>query len=214
MNADHQARYEAVDHALIHKWQQPGGQELIREGGKIVNHLIDHGPLPVHVADAMLPEADQKIGMVKFFADRDYNLEVNAAGDIVGAGLSLIADERSRVHISEIKGRRFYNWCVCDIVMFPIILGLHAPSSTVCPTSGETITFTVTPHGFDNLSHPAAWYTLAPAHGGDIRDVYCNRVSIYADQAKAEVAVAADADIACAPIADLWIGTKSLADMF
>ncbi|MBJ3786353.1 organomercurial lyase [Devosia sediminis] len=211
---DQRKKYEAVDHALLNKWRKPEGQELIREGGKIANYLIDHGPLPVHVADAMLPEEHRATGMIKFFNDRDYGLEVNAAGDIVGAGISLIADERSAVHVSEIKGRRFYNWCVCDIVMFPIVLGLDAPSSTKCPASGETITFTVTQKGLENLSHPDAWFTLAPAHGGDIRKVYCNRVNIYIDREKAEAAVAADSDLACAPIAELWTGTKDLADMF
>lgn len=126
--------------------------------------------------------------MVAYFKSRDYRLEVNAAGDIVGAGLSLIADERPAVHISEIMGRRFCNWCVCDIVMFPIVLGIDAPSSTVCPASGERITFIVTSKGLERLSHPDAWYTLAPAHGGDIRDVYCNRVNLYVDRAKAEAA--------------------------
>ncbi|WP_349999098.1 organomercurial lyase [Stenotrophomonas lacuserhaii] len=103
---------------------------------------------------------------------------------------------------------------MCDIVMFPIVLGLEAPSSTVCPVSGESITFTVTKTGLEDLSHPNPWFTLAPAHGGDIRKVNCNRVKIYADRAKEEAAIAAVPDLACAHIAELWQGTKDLADMF
>ena len=214
MTPAQKAKDHDVDQALLRKWRTPAGQELIREGAKIANYLMEHGPLPTAVADDMLPEADRDTGMIRYFEDRDYHLETNAAGDIVGAGISLICDERSAVHISEIYGRRFYNWCVCDIVMFPIILGTFAPSSTVCPASGDTITFTVIPTGFDDLSHPEAWFTLAPAHGGDIRVIYCNRVNIYADREKAEAAAAADPDVACAPIAELWTGTKALADMF
>lgn len=211
---EREQQFHDVGQALVWKWQQPSGQELIREGAKIVMHLIDHGPLPSEVADKMLPPQDQATGMVRYFADRDYGLEVNAAGDIVGAGLSLICDHRSAVHISEIKGRRFYNWCVCDIVMFPMILGIESPCSTVCPTSGEKITFTVTPNGFDKLSHPGAWFTLAPAHGGDIREIYCDRVNIYRDEATAAAAADKDPEIACAPIAELWTDTKKLANMF
>ncbi|MEV0248788.1 organomercurial lyase [Nocardia sp. NPDC050712] len=207
-------KFHEVGDALIWKWQQPDGRDLIREGAKIVTHLINHGPLPPEVADAMLPAADQDKGMVEYFAARDYDLEVNAAGDIVGAGISLICDHRSAVHISEINGRRFYNWCVCDIVMFPIILGVESPCSTVCPATKERITFTVTPTGFDELSHPGAWFTLAPAHGGEIRKVYCDRVNIYRDKDAAVAAATADPDIACAPIAELWTDTKKLADMF
>ncbi|MFI1918526.1 hypothetical protein [Nocardia sp. NPDC020380] len=83
--------------------------------------------------------------------------------------------------ISEINGRRFHNWCACDIVMFPMIL--RATSKV-------------------------------PAHRGEIRHVYCDRVNVYADRAGAEAAAAADPQPAAAPIAELWNDTKKLADMF
>ncbi|MEV6770015.1 organomercurial lyase [Nocardia sp. NPDC051030] len=214
MTAEQVKKFHEVGDRLVRKWQQPSGQELIKEGAKIVTHLIELGPLPPEKGALWLPPQDQATGMVQYFADRDYGLEVNAAGDIVGAGLSLICDERSAVHICEINGRRFYNWCVCDIVMFPMILGTESPCQTVCPATGETITFTVTPGGFAKLSHPDAWFTLAPADGGEIRAVYCDRVNIYRDREAAEAAAALDPAIAAAPIQELWTDTKKLASMF
>ncbi|MFI1918527.1 hypothetical protein [Nocardia sp. NPDC020380] len=46
MTAEQEARLHEVADQLVWKWQQPSGVELIREGAKIVTHLIDHGPLP------------------------------------------------------------------------------------------------------------------------------------------------------------------------
>lgn len=214
MTPEQRRAFEHATQAVVDKWQRQTGVELIREGGKIVSYLIENGPLPQHIADAMLPDADQARGMVKYFEDRDYLLEVNAAGDIVGAGLSLIADENSRRHVSFINGRKFYNWCACDICLFPIVLGIESPGYSICPSTGETVSFVTTTTGFADLSHPDAWFTLAPIDGYDVRKIYCDRVNIYATRQAAEAAVAFDPDLAAAPIAELWTDCKKLADMF
>lgn len=95
-----------------------------------------------------------------------------------------------------------------------MVLKVESPCRTRCPATGEHITFTVGHHGFADVSHPEAWFTLAPAHGGDIRAVYCDRVNIYRDRSTAEAAAAADPAIACAPLQELWNDTKKLAEMF
>ncbi|MGW4249596.1 organomercurial lyase [Nocardia sp. NPDC004722] len=215
MTAAQEAKLHDVAAQLVWKWEQPAGVELIREGAKITAHLINHGPLPVELADSWLPTPEDRArGMVRYFAERDYDLEVNAAGDIVGAGISLIADDRSKRHISTINDRRFYNWCVCDIVMFPMVLNVRSEVSTVDPSTGEKVSWTVTENAFENVSHPDVWFTLAPAHGGEIRQVYCDRVNIYADRAGAEAAAGADPQIAAAPLQELFNDTRKLADMF
>ncbi|GAB2505605.1 organomercurial lyase [Nocardia heshunensis] len=215
MTPAQEAKLHDVAAQLVWKWQQPSGVELIREGAKITSHLIQHGPLPAALADTWLPTAEDRAkGMVRYFAERDYDLEVNAAGDIVGAGISLIADEKSKGHISVIEDRRFYNWCVCDIVMFPMVMKVRSDVSTLDPRTGEKISWTVTADRFENVSHPDVWFTLAPAHGGEIRKVYCDRVNMYTDRAGAEAAAAADPQIAAAPLQELFDDTRKLADMF
>ncbi|MEV0246783.1 organomercurial lyase [Nocardia sp. NPDC050712] len=215
-----------VKDVLLAKWRHPTGKELIREGARIVTHLIERGPLPADRADSWLPTPEDRArGMIRYFADRDYPLEVNAAGDIVGAGLSLIADQTSARHLSHIHGRKYYNWCACDIVMFPIVLGIESPSSSIDPITGEQISFTTTPDGFKDVSHPDAWFTLAPVHGPmndpriephglSCRQVYCDRVNIYRDRSTAEAVIAADSDLAAAPLDELWNDSKALATLF
>lgn len=201
---------EASD-ALIAKWSTPKGVELIREGAKIVGHLMESGPLPVPVADAMLPEGDRATGMLRYFSDRDYDLELDADGDIAGAGLSLLP---SAVHTSEIGGRRYYNWCMMDAVMFPVIFGLVSPVTTECPATATRITMKVTPEGIAELSSPDAWFTLAPATGGEVRAVFCDRVNFYATEGAARAAAAADPDLAVGPAAEAFTVAKRLADLF
>jgi hypothetical protein len=199
--------------ALTAKWTSPAGSELIREGSKIVRYLKNHGPLPIEVADAMLPDAERKrgLGMFQYFRDRYYDLETDGRGNIVGAGMSLINNSR---HTAEIDGELFYQWCLADALVFPIVFGGDSPVTTTCPATGQKITFTVTPTGIEDLSHPDAWFTLAPCTGGSIRVRFCDRVNLYADRAAAETAVRADPEIAAGPVEQTWPIAKSFAGLF
>ncbi|MFI0977182.1 organomercurial lyase [Streptomyces sp. NPDC021093] len=207
------ATMPGVVEALFAKWSTVQGQELIREGAKIVRHLTEHGPLPIETADAMLPDAERArgIGMVQYFRDRDYDLEMDGRGTIVGAGLSLVGNSR---HTAVIHGTLYHQWCVADALMFPLILGDRSPVTTGCPATGERITLTVTPTGIEDLSHPNAWFTLAPGTGGSARVRFCDRVNLYADRASAEAAAAADPEIAAAPADRAWTVARDLAGLF
>ncbi|WP_194922559.1 organomercurial lyase [Catenulispora pinisilvae] len=202
-----------ITEELFAKWNAPEGVELIREGAKIVRHLKEHGPLPIETADAMLPDEERAkgVGMVQFFRDRHYDLEMDGRGNIVGAGLSLIDNSR---HTAELDGTVFRQWCVADAVMFPIIFGGDSPVTTSCPATGEPISFTVTPTGIEDASHPDPWFTLAAGTGGSARVRFCDRVNAYRDRPSAMAAAAADPEIAAGPVADLWTTAKNLAALF
>ncbi|MFD6877498.1 MULTISPECIES: organomercurial lyase [unclassified Streptomyces] len=199
--------------ALFAKWSAPQGQDLLREGAKIVLHLKEHGPLPIEVADAMLPDSERArgIGMVQYFRDRKYDLEMDGRGNIVGAGMSLIANSR---HTAEIDGTLFHQWCIADALMFPIIFKTRSPVTTTCPATGERITLTVTPTGIEDSSHPDAWFTLAPGTGGSVRVRFCDRVNLYADRAGAEAAAKADPEISAGPAHQAWTVSNDLANLF
>ncbi|MET9486639.1 organomercurial lyase [Nocardia sp. NPDC006630] len=209
MNTTMQARFDKLTDDLIAKWSTPTGRELLAAGMPIMPYLLEHGPVPISVADAGLPEADRHIGFVKYYSDRDYDVELDENGDIIGAGISLAPTAN---HITELYGKRYYNWCMGDAIMFPLLLGVDAPAETICPITGEKITFTVTSTGLDNLSHPDAHMSLAPATGGEIRHVFCNHVNLYATGAAAEAAAAEDPTIAVAPAQRGWAAIKRLVD--
>jgi alkylmercury lyase len=194
--------------ALVAKWSTASGAELIAEGAKIVQHLMTRGPLPAPLADAMLGRPE---GMLQYFDDRHYGLELDDAGRIVGAGLSLIP---STPHTVRIGDHDYTGWCVMDCVMFPVIFGGESTVTTSCPTTGTPISFTVTPDGIRDLTPAEAWFSLAPVTGGDIREVFCDRVNLYRDRATAEAAVAADPDLAAGPAAECWTIARRLADLF
>ena len=199
--------------ALTAKWTSPAGAEVIRQGAKIIRYLKEHGPLPLEIADAMLPDAERArgLGMFQYFRDRYYDLETDGRGNIVGAGMSLINNSR---HTAEIDGELFYQWCLVDALMFPISFGGDSPVTTTCPATGQKITFTVTATGIKDLSHPDAWFTFAPGTGGSVRVRFCDRVNLYADRAAAEAEVRADPEIAAGPVDQAWPIAKDLAGLF
>lgn len=194
--------------ALIAKWSTQSGKELMVEGAKIVDHLLSEGPLPLAAADAMLGQPE---GMLGYFSRRHYDLELDADDRIVGAGLSLIP---SSPHTMTIDGSAYHGWCMLDCLMFPVILGGTSSVATICPATGTSITLTVTPEGIADLDPATAWFTLAPATGGEIRNVFCRRVNFYRDQAGAETSVAADPDLAAGPATQAWAIAKELAGLF
>jgi alkylmercury lyase len=204
------ARMDELVDGLVAKWRTPAGVELISEGAKIIGHLMNTGPLPEPLADEMLG-ASHSEGMMAFFRDRDFDLELDDEGLIVGAGLSISEDDP---HVFEIRGKRYHGWCMVDALMFPIVFGAESPIRTACPTTGTIITLKADPNGIFDLEPSGAWFTLAPATGGEIREVFCERVNFYVDQATAEAAVAADPELACGPATQAWDVAKRLADLF
>jgi alkylmercury lyase len=203
-------RMVALTDQLLAEWRTPAGVELIEEGAKIVGHLMLSGPLPIEVADEMLGAAHPE-GMLEYFSSRRYELELDHVGRIVGAGLSLADDGP---HVFTLGEKKYHGWCMVDALMFPIAFEAESTITTECPASGEPIALTAGPEGLWDLSPAGAWYTLAPAVGGDIREVFCDRVDFYANRKAAEAAVAIDTELACGPAAGCWEVAKRLADLF
>ncbi|NGO80312.1 hypothetical protein G6045_32350 [Streptomyces sp. YC504] len=113
------------------------------------------------------------------------------------------------------SGRRVYAWCAEDTMLFPIVMGQQrAEVIAVCPVTRRIITLTVTPTGVEDLDPPTAQMTLAPIHGRDIREEFCDRVVFTADAAAAEAFIGDDQELVYMPAHEGFGVARSLSEMF
>ena len=108
-------------------------------------------------------------------------------GRVVGLwGLSVV-EMPHRLHVDD---RELYAWCAWDTLFLPIVLGEEVAVESTCPTTGEPITLTVSPHGFRDVSPSSAVMSfLRPREGGFTGDVigsFCHFVHYFASPDAAE----------------------------
>ncbi|WTW93726.1 organomercurial lyase [Streptomycetaceae bacterium NBC_01309] len=202
-------RAQQLADALVAKWTAPAGVELMAAGATVLGQIMGEGPLPVRDAAAVLGWPDEDV--LRRFDAMDFRLELNSKGDIAGAGLSLLP---SAAHTVEINGTRYHGWCAMDVLMFPIVFGNSSPAASRCAATGDRIHLTVTADGLKDLDPADTHVTLAPATGGEVREVFCNRVNFYGSGAAAAAAAAADPDLAVCTAAEAWAVAKRLAALF
>lgn len=97
------------------------------------------------------------------FRAMDFDLETDAGGDTVGAGVSLDAEGP---YAMQLKGQRVTGWCVMDVLMFPVVFKEESSRVTGrCATTGTPISLTVTPDGVRDLTPrpPASRWPRPPA---------------------------------------------------
>ena len=104
------------------------------------------------------------------------DVEFDAAGAIVGAGLSLTPT----AHRFVIRGRQLFAWCALDTLMYPALLQDVAQVESPCPITGRPIRLAVTPTGVADVDPPNAVVSIvvptAAAACGDVRGTFCNHV--------------------------------------
>jgi alkylmercury lyase len=104
------------------------------------------------------------------------SLEWDAAGNLVGAGLTL----NPTPHRFELNGRVLFTWCALDSLMFPGLIGQTVHVQSPCASTGTPIRVTVTPHGVEQLEPPQAVVSLVtPEASADIRRVFCDYVHFF-----------------------------------
>lgn len=195
-----ESRVQQRSDELFRKWTSPTGTALLAAGSVVVKALIARGaPLSLDDAAGLLGwETDV---LLERFEDMHLPLELGPDGTIVGAGLSLMPSTK---HLVVIDGTPYYSWCALDAMLFPLSLGLTAQLSSRCPVTGTPISFTVTPSGIIGLAPTDTWLSIAPAAGGVVREIFCNRVNFYSSVDAVADGIADDADLVACPIADAW----------
>jgi alkylmercury lyase len=87
-------------------------------------------------------------------------------------------------HRLRAEGRNLYTWCAWDTLFLPIALGEQVEVESICPTTGEPITLTVSPDGVSDVDPPGAVMSfLLPGEqsfSGDVIRGFCHFVHFFA----------------------------------
>lgn len=172
-------------------------------GRRVQRDLATHGP----VAPERLEQLRREAGVDSADARALQALtETDAHGGIRGAlGLTV----NPTVHEFRVDGQQLYTWCAFDAIVFPIAHGWTAEVRSVCPASGQPVTFTVTPSDVTDRSPQGAVLGVAlPSEGASadttekVKAVYCAHNNVYASAQAAHDATAGDPDIAVVSLDD------------
>lgn len=193
---------------LLEKWTSPKGLDLIRAGGPLVASLMQGKPVSLEEAGRLAAVPADEI--LAWWAKRDYVLECDGCGNIVGAGLSIVPAR----HAFEIDGRTYWAWCAMDCLMFAVVLGKEARVRSTCPATGTPISLVVGADGVRDPSPAGVVVSLAWPDGPDIRKAFCDRTSFYATREAALEATAEQEDVAVATLAEAFAVGKDLAALF
>jgi alkylmercury lyase len=111
------------------------------------------------------------------------NVELDKAGHIIGAGLTL----RPTPHQVQVNGRILYTWCALDALMYPPLLGYSVQVESACAVTGLPVRMIVTPQSVKSITPPEAVVSIVmPQEGADIRESFCNLVNFLSSPEAAE----------------------------
>ncbi len=117
-------------------------------------------------------------------------IEFDRAGNIVGLGVTLVPTS----HRFQIGGKLLYTWCAFDTVLFPPSLHVEAQVQSMCPVTGQPITFVATPEGtvLELVQASSVMSLIVPAEHGDCtRATFCQQ-SLFFQSEQAAAAFLAD----------------------
>lgn len=132
--------------------------------------------------------------------------ETDADGRITGAmGLTTTPT----AHQFHVDGHQLYTWCAFDGIVFPIAHDWTADVHSVCPTTHQPITMTVTPQAVTGLEPPEAVLGVAvptsgasPATADEVKAAFCSHNNLYASAQAAREATAGDPELVVVSVAD------------
>lgn len=172
-------------------------------GRQLQRDLAAHGPIAPERLEQLRREAG--VDTAETEALRALT-ETDAHGRVSGVlGLTV----SPTVHEFRVDGQQLYTWCAFDAIVFPIAHGWTAEVRSVCPASGQPITFTVTPSEVTSRSpREAVAAVVMPSEGASaataekVKAVYCARNNVYASPRTAHGATAGDPDVAVVSLDD------------
>lgn len=133
-------------------------------------------------AEALARAAGRQPGDVAEVIAVSGNVELDAQGRIVGAGLSL----RPTQHLITLDGRLLYAWCALDALMYPPLLGKEARVQSPCAAGGTPVQAQVTPEAVSDVAPAEAVVSIVRPDGAiDVRRGFCNDVHFFSSAAAA-----------------------------
>lgn len=161
--------------------------------------------------DRLAAALGSSLAMVDMTLRQVPNVEVDERGDIVAAGLSLLATP----HQFQVNGHALYTWCALDTLMYPAVLGQSARVASRCPVSGIWVRLTVTPDGIADLDPADALVSIvvpnAAAACSDVRGAFCQHVHFFAGPGAGAAWRAAHPEAVLQPVEEAYAVARLLA---
>lgn len=137
------------------------------------------------------------------------DLEFDAAGHLVGMGLSLLPTPY-QFFLGE---RRMFTWCAFDTLIYPVLLGREARIESRCLVTGTSIRLLVTPLRLASLDPAEAVLSLPIPEtvAGCDRNGFCEQAHFFCSHQVASTFLATHPNILLFSVADAYLlGQKYL----
>lgn len=137
------------------------------------------------------------------------DLEFDAAGNLVGMGLSLVPTP----HQFFLQDRRMFTWCAFDTLTYPVVLQQEARVESRCLVTGTPIRQLVTPFRIASLDPSSAVISLPIPKATTCcdRSSFCNHGHFFCAPQVASPFLSAHPDALLLPVADAYqFGQKYL----
>ena len=158
--------------------------------------------------DKLATVVDQPHTEVAAAVNQSMDVELDEAGNIVGAGLSL----RPTPHRIELEGRVVYAWCALDALMYPPVLGHIVQVESPCAGTGIPVRVTVTPEGVEAVDPPDAIVSIVvPEANMPVRHTFCDQVHFFSSPQAADLWLAQHPGAVVLPVADAYALGRLLA---
>jgi alkylmercury lyase len=130
--------------------------------------------------DRLAERAALPLEQVQQLLDRSPGVYRDDDGSVIGFwGLTI----RDMPHRLEIGGRTLHAWCAWDTLFLPEILGGRALVTSICPTTGETVSLEVDASGVHRVNPDSAVLSFLRPDGpfdGDVIRSFCHFVHFFA----------------------------------
>jgi alkylmercury lyase len=148
-----------------------GSRNLFAHWFTLQKLLLEGQPVsPERIAASLQISQDEVNALLR-------GVEVDKAGNVVGAGLSVVPTP----HSYQINGRQFYVWCAGDAITFPIFHKTSAVIESPDPISGEKVQLIGTPEGARDVEPSTAVVSWVPGtqNWENVRAGFCNLTNFF-----------------------------------
>lgn len=146
----------------------------------LIRLLAEGQPVPMA---ALARAAGRSVADVAALVRASGDVEVNAQGRVVGAGLTL----RTTPHRLQIADRTLYTWCALDALMYPPLLDRTVRVTSPCAASGAPVHLTVTAAGPQDVTPAEAVVSIVTPDGSrGVRQGFCSDVHFFRSAGEAQ----------------------------
>jgi len=177
--------------------------------GHLLPLLAEGRPVsPQRIANVLGQPRDEVLAALR----RLPSLEWDAAGNVVGAGLTL----RPTPHHFCLTGQTLFTWCALDALMYPALIGTSVRVESPCAATGTPVQVIVTPDGVEQVKPAEAVVSVVtPEASPDVRRMFCDHVNFFRSAEAAAAWLAQHPGATTLPVAEAYqLGRRLAASIY